>query len=247
MEIVKDPRNLLFAALTTGWAGSTVYFYRNLVSMKEEMKKITDALPKHQQLLERHNAGFNEIASLMNGVNAKYEDLLDSVEDMMESHKTYDLYIQESLKSIVKALAEKEIKVDLLPAPKVDYTVRRKKTVRRRDPSPVRRRRDDSPPRRQEVRRDDRSADRSADHSAGRQEGPERRVVIEDRSADRQDRSADRQDRLELPRRRDPSPVPRRRDPSPVRRRSPSPRRRHVESDTEDDIKSQLNRYRSDK
>lgn len=244
MEIVKDPRNLLFAALTTGWAGSTVYFYRNLVSMKEEMKKITDALPKHQQLLERHNAGFNEIGALMNGVNAKYEDLLDSFEDMMDSHKTYDLYIQETLKTIVKALAEKEIKVDLLPAPKVDYTVRRKKAVRRRDPSPVRRRREDSPPRRQAVdSRDDRQ-DRAVDRQ-------DRRVVIDDRVVDRrQDRVVDRQEpssHLEPPRHRDPSPV-RRREPSPApRRRSPSPRRRHAESDTEDDIKSQLSRYRSDK
>jgi len=232
MEIVKDPRNLALVALTAGWAGSTVYFYRNVSSMKKEIKEILEALPKHQVLLERHNSGLNELANALNGLNAKFEDLFDSLDDMMESHKTNDLYVQEALKSIVKALGEKEIKVDLLPAPKVDYTVRRKKVVRRRDPSPVRRRRDDSPPRRDDRRVDDRRVDdRRVD------------VPVVDRKDDRRREPSPVRRRDPSPvRRREPSPV-RRRDPSPARRRSPSPRRRH-DDDTEDDIKSQLSRYR---
>ena len=105
MEIVKDPRNLLLGAIAVGWGGSTVYFFRHMKTLQEDIKKLNDLTPKIDNALGQHKNAFEEIKNVLKRMNDTHEDLLDSIEDMMDSHKEMDLYIQDSLRNIVKALS----------------------------------------------------------------------------------------------------------------------------------------------
>lgn len=158
MEVIKDPRTIVLAGLTLGWAGSTVYFYRNFNLIRADIQKIEDLLKSQNGVVatvNRHNKNFEEIKLILDKINAANEENLDAIDDMMETHREMDLYTQECLRLIVKSMNENEMKIELPPPPKVEYTTRKKKHrkhQRRQD-------RDDSDDERSHGRRQDRQDD----------------------------------------------------------------------------------------
>lgn len=224
MEVIKDPKVIMMGGLTVGWIGSTVYFYREIGKVREEIKQIVAGT---NNLAQKMGAGLKDTNGKIELQATSMLDLLDSLESFMESREKHDLYVQNCFRDILKALEEKEIKISLPPAPYVDYRLSRKKTHRRRQI-------------RQQDRQDRQDSD---DESERRPRRQDRRDDRQDRQ-DRQDRDVDRQDRRDERRddRRDdslerrPSRQDRHLDPPPKQPAKQTRRRRDDDSESSEDV-----------
>jgi uncharacterized phage infection (PIP) family protein YhgE len=187
MDSLKNPQNIFIGAVSIGWAGSTIYFYKTLTQMKTDLQKFQDQLNLATASVNKHSRGFEEVKvilernnSAMNTMNENLNDLADIVESQEEVHN----YIQDCLQSIKKALTAKEITVEFPVPPRTEYQMISRQTKRRKNKVRKPRRTDDSDSEEDTKVKNNRQ-DRDKTDRQDRQDKP-----------DRQDRDKqDRQDR----------------------------------------------------
>lgn len=159
MEVVKDPRNIVLAAIAVGWGGSTVHFYKKYNSLQDEIKVLSEKVGKHIEQTNMHTKNFEAIKTMFERISETEKTLRIEIEDVLEDQKNMNLYFSECLELLKQNSTTSGQKVDFKVLPKIDYSLGRRKKIRRRkqddsDDEEPRRRRSPVRPRQDRDRSD---------------------------------------------------------------------------------------------
>jgi hypothetical protein len=125
----------MLAGVTLGWGLSTMYFYRQILQLKDDIRVTRDHLGRCADPINKHSNKFNDIETVLNNFQKSLENFTGhntGIEDLIEGQQEMHNYLVDSISAIVKTLADKDIKVVVPAPPRISYVLGKKKKIKQK-------------------------------------------------------------------------------------------------------------------